>query len=210
MKTLAQITLIAIGALIVGSASAEKASLTTPFWEKKPSVMRGVLENRKVAVAVDVSETENDQQQHMNLEGVGLIHAPEAFARRWILDFSNLKRVSSYVQEVRWNSKTKLLFLHTAAFGYHARMHIEMLPKEGEGQMEVTWVIKKGFLQGLKGQLKSQEKGFAKTLFSVQADDKFQKTRIPKIFVEFGFEVVVQKFAENVRSLIEEDFKKGR
>lgn len=210
MKTLAQVKWIAGTLVIAIWASAKEPQPAAAFWQKNPATLNKIMKHRSVPVVVEVTSTSNAHQQQMKMDGAGLINAPQNFASQWILNFSNLKRVSSYVREVRWNPKTKLLFLHTAAFGYHARMHIQMISEVKDRHTLVNWTVKKGFLEGLQGQLKSEEKGFGKTLFSVQADDDFKKAPIPKIFVEFGFEVVVQKFAENVRSLVESDFKKGR
>ncbi len=172
--------------------------------------MNSVLENRKVAVSVKVKDTSDDKQQHMNLQGVGLVKAPAEYAGPWMVNYQNLKRVSKYMKELNWNPETKILYLHTAALGYHAKMYIEMNDKKDEKGTSIEWTVKRGFLKNLSGQLFMHKQSFGKTLFSILADGNFESTNIPKIFLKFGFEIFIQKFAEKVRSLIEEDFKNGQ
>lgn len=193
-----------------GLFSADSKSTEEAFWQKKPKVMKAVLEERKVPVAVKVADTDDDKQQHMDLQGVGLVQAPSEFAGPWLTNYNNLKRVSKYTKEVKWNPKTQILFLHTAALGYHAKMYIEMLEKKDEKGTRIDWSVKRGFLKNLSGQLLMHEQSFGKTLFSIQANGNFESTNIPKVFLKFGFEVFIQKFAEKIRSLIEKDFKNGQ
>lgn len=209
MKTIYYFKILFILFALVFIASNASSETREPFWQSQPKEMRKIIQERKVSVSAKVKEVANDKQQHMNLQGVGLVSAPASFSGPWLLNYANLKRISGYVQEARWDQKTKVLFLHTEAMGYHARMHVKMLSEQKNGETVVRWTVLKGFLKNLSGTLSMKKQGFDKTLFSIIGIGAFEKSNIPKVFIEFGFEVFIQKFAEKLRSLIEQDFKTG-
>ncbi len=176
---------------------------TPPFWEKNPKVLASVRENRKIATSVRAQAI--DKQRQLSMAGVGLVQAPVKYVSDWARNFENMKRVSDYVQEVRWTEATNELYLHTEAFDYHARMWMDVKIHDAD----IEFAIKRGTLKGMTGALRFQKDGFATTLISLTGSYTYKEWPIPKLFLKFGLEVVLQKFAERLRAAMEQDFQKG-
>jgi hypothetical protein len=172
------------------------------FWEKKPDSLDELIQNRKIPVSVKAT-SENDKKHHLHMQGIGEVNAPYEYTKKWTMHFEHLKRVSDFAREVKWNPITRTLFFHTEAFGYHARMHLKV-------DKELNFEVVRGVFTGMKGQIKVHKRVFAKSLVSISTHYDYSQWNIPKLFLEFGLEVVLQKFAERLRSLIEKDFKEGR
>jgi hypothetical protein len=66
-----------------------------------------------------------------------------------------------------------------------------------------------GVMTGMRGTLLVRDAGFQRANISLVGEYHYSEWPIPKLFLEFGLEVVLQKFAERLRSLIEADFKAG-
>src|SRR5690606_9420349 len=93
---------------------------------------------------------------------------------------------------------------------YHARMLIEIRQKDQKDGRTLQFKIVSGALSGLTGQLQAKDAGFLKTHVSLVSAYDYQKWLLPKLFLEFGLEIVLEKFSQRLRTLIEEDFKSGK
>lgn len=180
-----------------------------PFWEKKPGELSKIIKDRKIPVAVKSTE-QADKKHHLRLQGIGEVSAPFEYTKKWTANLNQLIRVSGYAREVNWNPISRRLYLHTEAFGFHARMRLKVDQKDADKARSLNFEVVSGVMKGMKGVLKVHDHGFSKSLVSIDADYYYSKWALPKIFLEFGLEVVLQKFAGRLRSLIEADFKEGR
>lgn len=187
---------------------ANAATMPTPFWEKDAKLKQKLQSDR--AILVSVKSTKSDQSNTLTLQGVGRISAPASYVKEWVAHYDHLRRVSEYVKEVKWDADQQLLFLHTAAFDYHARMNISVKPHEiPDGRVFVLKIIS-GVFTGLEGELRVVSAGFQDSEVSLQAIHSYKTWNLPKIFLEFGLEVVLEKFSQRLKSLIEDDFKTGK
>lgn len=188
------------------SLSAEE--LSTPFWDKDTKSIEAVQKDRKILVSV--KSVPDGKQNIMRMQGLGRANVPFKYSKNWTADFGQLERVSDFVKEVKWNQKKKELFFHTVAFDYHAKMTLRVDEKNEEKSRSFPFKVISGVFTGMYGELKVEDVGFLESQISIRADYKYTEWAIPKVFLEFGLEFVLQKFAERLRSLVEEDFKKGK
>lgn len=200
---------IAIAFFSVFLVSFSLVALEKPFWDRKPGELPKILKDRKIPVAVK-SEEKADGKHHLRLQGIGEVSAPFEYTKKWTTNFNQLARVSDYAREVKWSPLSRRLYLHTEAFGYHARMRLKVDQKDSEKARELNFQVVGGVFTGMKGVLKVHDHGFSKSLVSIDAHYDYTKWVLPKLFLEFGLEVVLQKFAGSLRALIEKDFKGGR
>jgi hypothetical protein len=178
------------------------------FWERDPSLLEKVSTSNQILVSVKSNSQKVGQQ--LTLQGVGHIKAPVSYVKEWVSHYEHLKRVSEYVIEAKWNDSQKQLFLHTAAFNYHARMNISVREVDASQSRTLSFVILSGVFQGLTGELRVSSVGFQKSQVALLAVHDYKKWILPKLFLEFGLEVVLEKFSKRLRGLIEEDFSTGR
>ena len=199
---------IAIAFFILFSSMAFAAT-EKAFWEKDSPELDKKLADRKIPVSVK-SHQDADKKHHLRLQGIGEVSAPFTYSRKWTANFNHLSRVSDYVREVKWNPISKVLYLHTEAFKFHARMRLKVNQVDKEKTRDLQFEVVQGVFTGMKGSLSVHQHGFAKSRVSIDAHYYYTKWNIPKLFLEFGLEVVLQKFAERLRALLEKDFKEGK
>lgn len=185
-----------------------------PWWNRKEKVLKQMREERAVVVSVvtrDVSVGESPiskkgQQirRQLKLSGAGLIEAPPEFSSNRIREFYRLKELSQYVKESTFNPRQKHLFLHVAAFDYHARMLMEIFFHDQlKGRRQILFHVVAGTLSGMRGVVEIKDIERLKSEFSMTALYEYDKLPIPQLFVEFGLEMVLKQMAEKIRSMVE-------
>ena len=70
----------------------------------------------------------------------------------------------------------------------------------------LQWRIVEGLFRGMIVVFEFQDVGRRKTEISMTALHKFDTLPLPKMFIEFGLEVIMQQAGAKLRSLVEEDF----
>lgn len=182
-----------------------------PWWRRKPKAAKRLQENHEVLVSV-VSEKAGgkDPLQRLRMAGAGLVKAPPKFAYERVKEFYRLKQLSDFVVESKFDPKKSRLFLHVAAFNYHARSLLEIRFRVEKGQSQILFHIVAGTMKGLRGVLQLEDVERRRTEISMTAFYDYAKLPIPKFFVEFGFEVVLKRVAEKLRNHVEELWKKNQ
>ncbi|MCB0386166.1 MAG: hypothetical protein KDD43_12300 [Bdellovibrionales bacterium] len=178
----------------------------SPWWQVKEKAARRIKDERAVLVSV-VAEEKNKERplNRLRMTGAGHMKSPANFSFDRVREFHRLKDLSDYVRESTFDEKKSRLYLHVAAFNYHARMLMEIVfQKPEKGQHQILFHIVTGTMQGLRGvvQLEDVERRGAE--ISMTAFYDYDKLPIPQFFIEFGLEVVLQKMAETLRAHVEE------
>jgi hypothetical protein len=183
-----------------------------PWWNRKEKVLKQMREERAVVVSVvtkdissaPVSKRGQQVRRQLKLSGAGFIDAPPEFSSNRIREFYRLKELSQYVKESTFNQRQKHLFLHVAAFDYHARMLMEIFFHDQlKGRRQILFHVVAGTLSGMKGVVEIKDIERLKSEFSMTALYDYDKLPIPQLFVEFGLEMVLKQMAEKIRSMVE-------
>jgi len=185
------------------------ADLPKPFWTNDPGLQEKLNQDQKILVSVSAKPKPGTRKHVLQMQGVGRVKAPFEYARAWAYELNHLKRVSDYVRQVRWAPEKKEFFFHTVAFDYHARMTLKVSREDKDQLRVIGFNIVEGVFRGLKGELRIEPSGFGASQVSIAAAHEYSEWPIPKLFLEFGREVVLEKFSERLRKLIETDFKTG-
>lgn len=185
--------------LFSNQGEALKQAPALPFWKAKEKVYRRIQEERAIVVAVHTDPIKSGDQLVIN--GGGQISTPITFAFQQALIFDNLKEVSDYVKEVR--SENGQLFVRSKAYGYEAAMWLKIQSTPSSG---IHFEVVRGTLKGLRGDLHFDKVTSSKTEIGISGQYDYVKFPIAKIFAEFGIEVVLQRMAIRLRSLIEDRY----
>ena len=178
------------------------------FWEKNPKVRRRVSEDRDIIVLVKAQKSERKNYKHkLLMQGIGLVNTPVHEAFRIAKNFNNLKKVSDHIIESKYTEENGQLFMHSEAFGYHAKMHMNTQVSEGEQKKSIRFQIYEGVFSGMVGVIRFVEQGSGKSEIQLLCEYHYEKLAIPKLFVEFGLEVVIQKIAAKMRTFLESQDK---
>lgn len=176
------------------------------------------------------------QTWQLRMSGAGQMKAPGAFAFARIREFHRLQEVSPYVLESKFEEKRGRLFLHLLAFSYHARMLMEISfqekshPESGAGKdvlatksRQIFFHILEGTLRGMKGVVAVQDQDQLATSgphlarkgsefeseLSLMAFYDYSTLPIPRLFVEFGLEVILKQIAQKMRTMVETLYQSG-
>ena len=191
--------------IALGASAAEPE----PFWKAKPKVYERI-ENREVIVSVtSVSVSGEKFKNHLKVEGGGQVRTPRSFLFERAQHYDELKR-SSYVKQADYDPKTRLLKLKIEAFGHSAAMKVKLSPHPGDERDRIDFSVVEGTLKGLAGQLLFSSISTVKSEVGIHADYQYDRFPIPKLFLEFGMEVVFQKMAVFLRQYVEEQYEQAK
>ncbi len=173
-----------------------------PFWEARPKAQSKIYEDKEIVVSVTAKKSDK-KTTRLTMLGIGVLNRPIAKAFKLSKDFSNLKKVSDYIKDVQFNNHNSRLYLHSKAFGYHAIMFMNYQFVESKGQKEIRFHIFKGTFAGMIGVIRFKDYKRRKSEIQLLAQYDYVDLKIPKFFIEFGLEVVLQKIASKLRVFIE-------
>lgn len=183
----------------------------SPFWKQKKNVYRKIKDERAVVVLVKSDENLGDMKNPSKLlmQGAGHIRASRGFAFNVAKNFEDLPKVSSTIQVAKFDTHRNMLHLVTSALGYEAQMWLQVDLRESEKGSDIRFVIRRGVFTGMTGVVRFSEVGRKNTEVSLVADYRYKELPVPKFFVSFGLEVVLQRVAIKMRSYIEDRYKEA-
>lgn len=173
-----------------------------PFWRVKPKPFAKITEDREIVVLVK-TENEKAEVKTLKMDGGGALKrsASEVFAD--VQKYSNLKQVSERIVEVSYDSAKNELFVHCEAFQYHARMWMSVHPETVNNERRLNFKVLRGHFVGMQGAFTFEEFKPQMTLMGFRAVFDYKTLPMPRFFVEFGLEVVLQKVAKDMRTFLE-------
>jgi hypothetical protein len=179
------------------------AGASEPFWKAKEKWFSRIQEGHAIIVSVKTEQKKGSET--LIFQGGGHIKTPQEFAFREAMKFENLKDISDEFKEVRWVDKT--LFVHTMAYGFEAKMWLKIAAIPNR---EIKFEIVQGTLKGLQGVFSFAKVDNLKTEIGIDGHYDYVHFPIPKLFAEFGLEVILQRVAIRLREHIESLYKGGK
>jgi hypothetical protein len=173
---------------------------SVPFWKAKEKYYRRIQEERAIIVAVHTETIPQGERLVMN--GGGQISTPLEFAFKESLRHEILQEVSDYIQEVR--PENEQLFVRSKAFGHEATMWLKITSMPNSS---IHFEIAQGTLKGLKADIHFEKIESVKTEIGISGSYDYVKFPIARIFAEFGIEVILQRMAIRLRSVVEEHYR---
>tara|TARA_B100000749_G_scaffold280891_1_gene280271 strand:- start:44567 stop:45184 length:618 start_codon:yes stop_codon:yes gene_type:complete len=175
------------------------------FWEDQPKWIKKAEKNREILVYVSESE-EKTQVKLLSLQAMGIMNVPPEEAVQRSVRYENLKKLSSIVTDLRHDAKNNKLNIKTKSFGYTAEFDIKTSVKRDSESTWIHWNVVGGYFKGM--QLHFELKGFGdrKTRIALYGEHRYKDLGIPRFFIEFGMEVIMQQSAHRLRQIIEEEF----
>jgi hypothetical protein len=214
MKDLMKFFLITIFSFfLVTQVAAEPILPPQPaFWKSKAKVHKKIREERAIIVSVLTKKSDIDPKKPhlLHMTGGGWIGTSRKFAYDQARDFSNLKKVSSHIREVVYNAKDQTLYLHTEAFNYHAKMKLKVDFKEVDSSSQIDFTVIEGMFVCLQGLVTFSEVEPLKSEIGFFSGYRYKDLPMPRFFIEFGLEVVIQKISGFLRGYIENEFSKAK
>lgn len=180
-----------------------------PFWRTKPKVFKKITDERAIVVSVTADEKAPGPHT-LKMQGGGLTRRSAEFIFNETQKYEKLTQVSEHVREVKWDAQKKELYVHTEAFQYHARMTMTVEPiaaknvPGGDGKTSrLQFKVIRGHFTGMEGAFTYEEFKPEATLMGFEATYKYINLPMPRFFIEFGLEVVLQKVAARMRTYLE-------
>lgn len=186
-------------ALSAWSLPAEK-----PFWQSKEKAVERI-ENREILVVV--KSAPKDKGKKLVAQGGGRILAPAGFTFERALEFDQLPKLSSYIQEAAFDEKTQRLTIKVSAYGYRDKMRVKLDIRAKASPQEIGFEVMEGALKGFSGLFWFQPLGPGTSEVGLEGTLSYETLPVPKIFLEFGMEVVLQRLAGKLRRYAEDEFK---
>lgn len=185
------------------------AETSRPFWQTKEKVYERI-KNGEIIVSVHSEENQTSAmiKSKLLVQGGGWVLAPLDFVYKEALKFDQLPKVSGYVTEARFDSATGILKLKWSAFGHQSEMALKLKLSGDNAVRKMDYVIISGPLEGFAGCFEFVSVSSDKTQVGMSGTLGYDRLPIPKIFLEFGLEVVFQKMASRLRGHVEDLYKK--
>jgi hypothetical protein len=187
-------------ALSVGAAPAAK-----PFWQTKPKAIERI-KNREILVVV--KSAPKNEGKMLIARGGGRVNAPADFTFQRALEFDQLPKLSGYIEEAVFNEKAQELTVKVGAYGYHGKMRIKLDIRDKSNPREIGFNVVEGSLKGFNGLFRFEPLASKISEVGLEGNLVYEKISLPKVFLEFGMEVVLQRLAGKLRRFAEDEYKK--
>lgn len=179
-----------------------------PFWKAKEKVYRRIS-NGEVIVVVKSAPLEGaGAKNHLKIEGGGQVNAPASFVFRKALDFDQLGKISGYIKSAKFDPQSEILRLEVGAFGYQSHMKMSLKSDDSRQPARIDFLVLDGAMKGLSGTFLFTSLAPKKSEVGIDCDFRYDQFPVPKLFLEFGLEVVFQRMALRLRHHVEEEFAK--
>jgi len=191
--------------LFVGFVSAMSAGATEPFWKAKEKVYTRI-ENGEVIVSVRSERHESQSPPNqMIVGGGGWVKAPVEFVFEKVQDYTGLAKASDYIKSVEYDETRKKLNFVISAFTHQSRFVLAM--HADPDAKTIAMLVEEGPLTGFRLRLSFAPVRGGKTEIGIQGEYGYDRFPIPRLFLEFGMEVVLQRMAGHMRSYVERAYK---
>jgi hypothetical protein len=180
-----------------------------PFWKSKEKVYQRV-KSGEIIVAVKTIQAKRPElpKYQMTVLGGGQVQAPASFVFQKALEFDDLARVSGFIKSAKFDPATEILELKVSALGFESEMKVLIKAKPESDPQQIDFFVTKGGMQGLNGKFTFTDLELKKSEIAVDCGFKADKFSAPRIFMEFGLEVVFQRMAARLRAHVEQEFKR--
>ncbi len=188
--------------VLAGTANAE-----APFWKSKEKAYNRI-QNREVLVVVKGSPAEKGRKR-LTIQGGGQVNAPADFVFKKALEFEQLPKLTDYIQEAKFDEQTRELDIQVKAFTFKAAMKMAIEVDDKSTPKSISYVLVNGPMKGLRGVFSFYPLSEKKSEVGIDGDMLYDRFPVPKIFLQFGMEVIFQRMALRLREHAESEYKKA-
>ncbi len=189
-------------------AFAVLADEPVPFWKSKEKVYERIREGEVIVAVKREKGLEGKGAHRLRTNGGGHVSAPLDFVFARALEFERLAEVSGYIHINKYDAAAQKLDLEIRAFGYKARMVVKLKIEDKATPKRIGFEIVDGSMRGMTGTFDFSEISARKTEVGIVSDYHYDKLNVPTFLIEFGYEVIFQRMAINLRSHVESEYKK--
>lgn len=176
-----------------------------PFWKEKPQVYQKIKNENAILVSAFTDKIQDEPILYqMKVVGGGAVNVPSNDTFKIIVQFEDLKKVSSHFREVKYEKDKNRLYLHMEALGYHARMHFNLIEKPAERQLH--WECVEGTFKGMKGVVVLEELENNRTEISMTSDYQASSLPLPRVLMGLGLEIIGRQVAVQMKDFIEKKY----
>lgn len=176
-----------------------------PFWQTKEKAIERI-KNREILVVV--KSAPKDQGKLLLAQGGGRVNAPAEFTFQRAQEYDQLPRLSGFIEEAAFNKEAQELTIKVSAYGYRDKFRIKLDIRDKLDPKEVGYSVIEGTLKGFSGLFWFQPLDGKTSEVGLEGRLEYKEIPIPKIFLEFGMEVVMQRLAGKLREYAEGQWKK--
>lgn len=180
------------------------------FWKTKPDVYKKIKEDRAIIVSArnESIEEGGKNKEVLKVTSVGWVKSSFEFTKKTVQAFELLPKVDERFLESKFNSSKSELFVHLAAYGYHAKMLLKLVLAEKPGIFDIQYECIEGAFQGMTGLIRIEDQGRQASEISMTAFYKSDKLPLPSVLMGIGLEFVAQRVSSQMRNYIEDEYKK--
>jgi hypothetical protein len=176
-----------------------------PFWKSKAKVYERI-QNGEVIVSVSSQRdvAPESPRHRLKAAGGGIVAAPCPFVFEIAQNYAEVARLSGYISRAEYDAKTRTLDLTLSAFFYTTTMKVAVhpLPESKPPRLEFTLIS--GPMKGFQYQMIFSDLDVKKCEVGMEGSYKYDSFPIPRIFLEFGMESMLQSMAKRLRAHAEE------
>jgi hypothetical protein len=179
-----------------------------PFWKSKEKVYERIRQGEVIVAVKKDKGLPGLPPNRLKIDGGGHVNAPRDFVFKKSLEFEELAKESGYISRCKYDAAEQKLEMEVKAFGYTAIQKLRLKIDEKSEPRKLFYEVIEGPLKGMTGVFEYSELKGPKAEVGIRGDFHYDKLSIPTFFVEFGFEVIFQRMAINLRSYVEREYKK--
>lgn len=183
-----------------------------PFWRTKEKVLKNMHEERQIVCSASVDKFESisleeKEKRKLLVVAAGIVNVPMEWGWKTVRQFEKLPKVDDRFQEVKYYPERERLFLHLVAYGYHAKMIMQLRFGESSRAREIHFEVVEGMYLGMSGVIRLEDVGRQKTEISLTSQYISASIPLPAILMGVGLEIVGGRVASSMRSYLESEFK---
>jgi hypothetical protein len=181
------------------------AGAEQPFWKSKPKVYERI-QNREVIVSVSEAAGAAQGRHVLRLSGAGQVAAPCDFVFKNAQRYEELAKTTGYVEKFQLDPGGQTMQVAIRVFGFSSEFKVQAIVKEGATPKALEFTVLTGPMNGFTWGLAFDPVQPSKCEVAISGEYSYETFPIPKLFLEFGLEVIFQRIAQRLRGFVEESF----
>ncbi|NQZ01067.1 MAG: hypothetical protein HRT45_10425 [Bdellovibrionales bacterium] len=183
----------------------QKQMAKFPRWRLIQRYRQAMREKKKIWVVAKTRDSDAENyKEELYVASAGMAKASVGQAYLVLKDFSGWTSLSDYVLEAEFDEEKSVLFLHLNAYGYYAKMHMDVVFGGSDQYRDLYMKVVRGHFLGMTVGFRIQKDAKSrKSEILMTALHPFEKLPLPRFFMEFGLEVVFQQLGQRLRSRME-------
>jgi hypothetical protein len=176
-----------------------------PRWRKLDRYRKAMLLEDNIWVVAKTRDSDvAGFDEELYIAGAGMTKANKNQAFRQLKKFSEWTELSDYVVASDYSEEKSELFLHLKAYGYFAKMHMDVAFASRDDSHDLFMKVIKGHFLGMTVGFRIQKDAKSRNSeILMTALHPFETLPLPRFFVEFGLEVVFQQLGQRLRQKME-------